>query len=81
MGLYLSRQGAAVTWRVEEFLGLLGATAPLPALRRQLRASLRAHRAEARGRQPRSELDAILAEFFDYGVSPGNFARDSETQG
>jgi hypothetical protein len=80
VGLYLSRQGAAVTWRVEEFLGLLGATAPLPALRRQLRASLRAHRAEARGRQPRSELDAILADFFDYGVSPGNFARDSETQ-
>jgi hypothetical protein len=81
VGLYLSRQGAAVTWRVEEFLGLLGATAPLAALRQQLRASLRAHGAEVSGRQPRSELDVLLADFFDYSVSPGTFVRDSETQG
>jgi hypothetical protein len=80
VGLYLSRQGAAVTWRAEEFPGLLGATAPLPALRQQLRASLRAHRAGTRGSRPRSELDTILADFFDRGVPPSDFAGGSETQ-
>lgn len=44
VGLYLSRQGTAVTWKAGDFLGLLGATAPLPALRGQLRTFLRAHR-------------------------------------
>jgi hypothetical protein len=70
-----------VTWPVEEFLGLLGATAPLSALRQQLRSSLRAHRDEPRARQPRSVLDANLADFFDYSVSPASFAQDSDTTG
>ncbi len=65
VGLYLSRQGTAVTWKVAEFLELLGAKAPLPALRKQLRTSLRAHRDETRDRPPRSEVASILADFFD----------------
>jgi hypothetical protein len=39
IGLYLSRQGGLITWSTEEFLGRLGATAPL----RQLRTNLRTH--------------------------------------
>jgi hypothetical protein len=41
LGLYLSRQGAAVTWGVREFLRLLGAGEPLPVLRERLRGRLR----------------------------------------
>jgi hypothetical protein len=41
VGLYLSRQGAAITWPVPEFLRLLGANAPLPELRGRLRDYLR----------------------------------------
>ncbi|MFI9006109.1 UvrD-helicase domain-containing protein [Actinosynnema sp. NPDC053489] len=40
VGLYLSRQGGLVVWSVEEFLGKLGATAPLAVLRDRLRAHL-----------------------------------------
>ncbi|WUI03918.1 UvrD-helicase domain-containing protein [Spirillospora sp. NBC_00431] len=42
VGLYLSRQGALITWNVEDFLHRLGTTAPLPLLRRRLRSHLRA---------------------------------------
>jgi hypothetical protein len=45
VGLYLSRQGAGITWEVPRFLELLGAHEPLPELRGQLRAHLRACRA------------------------------------
>jgi hypothetical protein len=48
VGLYLSRQGATITWDVPSFLGLLGASEPLPKLRGRLRTYLRACRA-ARG--------------------------------
>lgn len=41
VGLYLSRQGTAITWQVAEFLRLLGADAPLPQLRGLLREYLR----------------------------------------
>ena len=36
VGLYLSRQGAIISWKVPTFLELLGATASLPTLRRKL---------------------------------------------
>ncbi|MDT0308063.1 UvrD-helicase domain-containing protein [Streptomyces sp. DSM 44917] len=36
VGLYLSRQGALITWHAEEFLRRLGATRPLAALRSHL---------------------------------------------
>lgn len=49
VGLYLSRQGAAVTWQVPEFLRLLGAAAPLPQLRGRLREYLRRERENAPG--------------------------------
>ncbi|MDL4818635.1 UvrD-helicase domain-containing protein [Actinomadura opuntiae] len=42
VGLYLSRQGALITWSVEDFLHRLGSTVPLPQLRRQFRSHLRA---------------------------------------
>ncbi len=48
VGLYLSRQGAAITWDVATFLKLLGADAPLPQLRAALRAHLRSWRATHR---------------------------------
>jgi hypothetical protein len=48
VGLYLSRQGAAITWDVADFLELLGAAAPLPELRAALRAHLRSWRATHR---------------------------------
>ncbi|WP_336246982.1 UvrD-helicase domain-containing protein [Streptomyces cupreus] len=41
VGLYLSRQGALITWPVPEFLNTLGARAPLPQLRTRLRDHLR----------------------------------------
>jgi hypothetical protein len=44
VGLYLSRQGATITWDAASFLGLLGAEEPLPELRRGLRAHLRSWR-------------------------------------
>ena len=37
VGLYLSRQGHLLTWTVPDFLNRLGATEPLPVLRRKLR--------------------------------------------
>lgn len=43
VGLYLSRQGAVISWDVPEFLSLLGADSPLPQLRGGLRAHLRAY--------------------------------------
>jgi hypothetical protein len=48
VGLYLSRQGAAITWAVPSFLKMLGADASLPELRGQLRAYLRSWRATRR---------------------------------
>jgi hypothetical protein len=57
VGLYLSRQGKGITWTVDEFLHLLGATQPLPALREQLRNFLRAHPREASHNARRSELN------------------------
>ncbi len=42
VGLYLSRQGGLIDWNVEEFLGRLGASAPLPRLRVELHKHLRA---------------------------------------
>ena len=62
VGLYLSRQGFGVTWKVGEFLELLGAREPLPALRKRLRSSLRAHRDDAGNSPQRSGLDAIVPE-------------------
>ncbi|MGW1364711.1 hypothetical protein ACWCQP_45815 [Streptomyces chartreusis] len=41
VGLYLSRHGSLITWTVPQFLNGLGARAPLPQLRRQLRDHLR----------------------------------------
>ncbi|MGW5434652.1 hypothetical protein ACWET9_47370 [Streptomyces sp. NPDC004059] len=41
VGLYLSRQGALITWSVAEFLTALGARVPLPRLRILLRDHLR----------------------------------------
>ncbi|RSM85316.1 ATP-dependent helicase [Streptomyces sp. WAC 01325] len=41
VGLYLSRHGSLITWTVPQFLNDLGARAPLPQLRRQLRDHLR----------------------------------------
>ena len=46
-GLYLSRQGAMITWRVAEFLRLLGADEPLTRLRERLQGHLTARRATA----------------------------------
>jgi hypothetical protein len=60
VGLYLSRQGMGITWTVDEFLDLLGATRPLPVLRKRLRDSLRAYHHEAGHSAPRSELDVII---------------------
>jgi hypothetical protein len=45
VGLYLSRQGALITWTVEDFLRLLGATEPLSKLRERLHKHLRDSRA------------------------------------
>jgi hypothetical protein len=44
VGLYLSRQGAIISWTVPQFLDLLGASAKLPTLRQQLRWFLASHR-------------------------------------
>jgi hypothetical protein len=41
VGLYLSRQGALITWNVPDFLNALGAQVPLPQLRTLLRDHLR----------------------------------------
>jgi hypothetical protein len=41
VGLYLSRQGALITWRVPDFLNALGSRVPLPKLRTLLRDDLR----------------------------------------
>jgi len=41
VGLYLSRQGALITWSVPDFLNALGARVPLPQLRTLLRDHLR----------------------------------------
>ncbi|MEV7417734.1 UvrD-helicase domain-containing protein [Streptomyces sp. NPDC089919] len=40
VGLYLSRQGGLITWNAADFLQRLGASAPLPQLRAQLRRHL-----------------------------------------
>jgi hypothetical protein len=45
VGLYLSRQGAAITWDVPGFLEMLGGDESLPELRAGLRAHLRSWRA------------------------------------
>jgi len=44
VGLYLSRQGAIISWTVPEFLDLLGAAAKLPTLRQKLRWFLASYR-------------------------------------
>jgi hypothetical protein len=44
VGLYLSRQGAIISWTVPQFLDLLGASAKLPTLRQKLRWFLASHR-------------------------------------
>jgi hypothetical protein len=49
VGLYLSRQGAGISWKVPDFLELLGAHESLPELRSQLRTHLRACRAASPG--------------------------------
>ncbi|WP_328662008.1 hypothetical protein [Streptomyces sp. NBC_00334] len=41
VGLYLSRQGSLITWRVPDFLNALGSRLPLPKLRTLLRHDLR----------------------------------------
>ncbi|HMD93061.1 MAG TPA: UvrD-helicase domain-containing protein [Trebonia sp.] len=48
VGLYLSRQGATITWDVASFLELLGAEEPLPELRSGLRTYLHACRSARR---------------------------------
>ena len=48
VGLYLSRQGATITWDVDEFLRLLGSAEPPPELRERLRRYLTACRARSR---------------------------------
>jgi hypothetical protein len=48
VGLYLSRQGATITWDAGEFLRLLGSVMPLPELRDLLRRHLTACRARSR---------------------------------
>lgn len=52
VGLYLSRQGATITWDVDEFLRLLGSAEQLPELRAQLRRHLTACRARSRSVNP-----------------------------
>jgi hypothetical protein len=52
VGLYLSRQGATITWDVDEFLRLLGSAEQLPELRAQLRRHLTACRARSRSMNP-----------------------------
>ena len=47
LALYLSRQGALITWSAEEFLQRLGSTAPLGRLREQFRSHLRQARTAA----------------------------------
>ncbi|MEY9906098.1 hypothetical protein ABIA35_002315 [Catenulispora sp. MAP12-49] len=47
LGLYLSRQGAMITWSVEEFLQSLGCTRSLASLRGLLQLKLRGHRTPA----------------------------------
>jgi superfamily I DNA/RNA helicase len=68
VGLYLSRQGAGITWEVPKFLELLGAHASLPELRGQLRAHLRACRASspaARAALINPEALRLAREFLD----------------
>jgi hypothetical protein len=48
VGLYLSRQGATISWDAGEFLRLLGSAEPLPAVREQLRRHLTTWRARSR---------------------------------
>ena len=48
VGLDLSRQGAMITWDVDEFLRLLGSVRPLPQLRDQLKRHLTACRTRSR---------------------------------
>jgi hypothetical protein len=52
VGLYLSRQGATITWDAGEFLRLLGCASPLPELRERLRRYLTAWRARSRSTDP-----------------------------
>lgn len=68
VGLYLSRQGAGITWDVPKFLELLGAHESLPELRGQLRAHLRACRAAspaARAALINPEALRLAREFLD----------------
>jgi hypothetical protein len=51
VGLYLSRQGATITWDVGEFLRLLGSAEQLPELRDQLSRYLTGCRATSRSHQ------------------------------
>jgi hypothetical protein len=60
VGLYLSRQGATITWDVGEFLRLLGATVPLPELRDKLRRHLTVGRARSRSMNPYQIAAAYL---------------------
>ena len=48
VGLYLSRQGALITWDVEEFLRMLGCASTLPELRDLLRRYITGCRARSR---------------------------------
>jgi hypothetical protein len=47
-GAKASRQGATISWDVDEFLRLLGSAKPLPELRERLRRYLTAWRARSR---------------------------------
>ncbi|MEV4094337.1 UvrD-helicase domain-containing protein [Streptosporangium saharense] len=56
VGLYLSRQGALITWETRDFLHRLGARMPLARLRAAFRAHLRAAAASRPARGPRAEV-------------------------
>jgi hypothetical protein len=66
VGLYLSRQGATITWDAGEFLRLLGCVSPLPELREQLRRYLTACRARSRS------TDAYRTAAAHLGLCPGS---------
>lgn len=58
VGLYLSRQGALVTWSVPDFLRRLGATGSVGDLRRRLRDHLRRQRGDHPATGPRPDQAA-----------------------
>ncbi|WP_329007694.1 UvrD-helicase domain-containing protein [Micromonospora rifamycinica] len=63
VGLYLSRQGALVSWSAPEFLRRLGATGPVGELRRQLREHLHRRPGDRRatGPQPDDRVGSLVS--------------------